>query len=427
MKILFLSDIHHDTWKHSFQEYTFLERLEKAIQYWFLDLGWERANEVHLILWWDFFSSYSFQEMLLLKKTIEEINRKNNKGEDSQKEYLILKNNDTYQEIERILYLLEKWVSKFLSKEHPECFIASIIISPGNHEFWDNKKVIKGFYRDNEDEINNRIYEDIIIYPKNNLFVLEFIVKEVFWIDDVIIGMNFESIYSVDNVKIISGALFSPLINFPSVAYNAELETDTLIDLFSKKETCFSYRSYLEREMETWELAKRPLWEEPDFSYLAWEELNNFLKNEYNKVIEYNNNEDCKKLEDYRYYNYFAKLLLYFLRDVNNIIRDSEFIGEDNVLVINHHFPFHIREKYAPFVEDLVFEEKYLYPFENTQRGMVEQFFNIDIGWLLWLLPKLKQKKIILLNWHTHEQYKASFSYMWKEVMVINNNLWYWG
>lgn len=407
MKMFFISDIHYESWNQKHQEMEFQRRLIETLAYGYKDFWWD-DNDIILILGWDFFSLYCLQELMTLNKKIAN-------WED-------IKKTKTYQELVRVVYMLESILMRFIKENEIQWEIKKIILSPGNHDFWDNQRN----YSDpktwekllNDSEISAKFF-DITLYPKNTLNLLKHALEEVFEGVDTHIDINFNNILSLNGYSIISGSLQSPLIEL--FVKDGESEDDSIIKAISEKRTDSGYMWSLENEAKNWKISRAPLWEDANFIHLWGEKLIDFLDDEYNTLKK--RNLEYLWEPDHHYYQYYSKMTLYFLNDVNNIIRSSQLLPEDEVLIINHHFPFYIRDYLENVFDNFTFSHKYLFPHRHW--NMVDQFFNIDIRWLMWLLPKLKQKKIILLSWHTHEQYKASFDYKWKEIIVINNNLWY--
>lgn len=407
MKLLFISDIHYETWWDGiYSQLAMKKKLEWALSHWFLSLPYWEEKDVVIILGWDFFSSYSLFDICKLHRKIEEWKAKSS---------------------EKIIQFTKKLFDEiYVFLENEGAYqIKDIIISPGNHELWSTwSESHSGLSKEDKALIKAEVDSVMSIdsLSQKVLSLLAAVVKSITG-KKPIVQQNFSTSYELTPwLHITSSALFAPLRQVPMVYEDKEA---FLNQLFSFKMDR-NYEYFLSREMDTWKGMENIFVEEPDFTGFNDHELEEKLYEEYRRMLEYHMNSELKYTEEYPYYRYYSKMFLYFMRELSSIFQLSQSLPENCTLIINNHFPFFVRDFHEKFFDNFTFSARSLYSSDNTW-GLEAQFFNIDTSWLIFLLDRLKQNSVIFLEGHTHEQYSFSFNYNNKSIFWLNNNLWYGG
>lgn len=408
MKLLFLSDLHLPSWKNTWINILH-DRLYDAIKYGLIDIpNTEDDRRLTVVLGGDFYTAFTEEEL-------DNIIQQEAKGGID----VTLRSNQYYL---NWLYVLRDKLEEFLSIDDMFWYyIDRIIVSPGNHDIWD-----KSFNNASEKTIKSilsKAFEVERIFLSYIFPNVEIVVQEFF---DIPTKLS-------DKTTIIGGMMYSPIASLKMNYFYSEdnnekneLVVSSIRDagLFEKYGNDYDY--ILGNELQSLLQMKDPfVGLNMEFDMLE-PKLAQFLKEEYKKMKELNKNNAYNYIQRSDY-DYFVKAYLYFFSDINNIIKTSQSLPKDELLIVNHHFPFDLAivENMDQVFDSIDFSYVHLFDSSNSPVPSARYFFNIDISWLPWLLKQLKQDNIIFLSGHTHEQYKADLIYNEKNIHILNTNIWY--
>lgn len=371
-------------------------------------------EKLYIVLGWDFHSVLSINKAYkFLQKSVEEAI-----------------NNHELEELVAPCRIFRDELNKLLDKYLSNTEIAGFIVSPGNHDLWARYDYA---FEDNSWLPKNNIKEvlNLTLNVVKNLF--EYLYPNV----PVTIQNEFsETLELAPGIHIASGMFYSPLepmhediINIPKEEM-PQFIINTLEASSFFKEAGTSFLVNLGREAGYLQDMKDPfigmidaLEEGKNFSYLGLE-LQRYLLNLHEAMLKF-----CRENNSFLLwskYVYFTKALLYWFSDINNIFKLSNELVVNDTLIINQHFPFDFLKisEVNKQAFDL-YSMNIQYQFPNTDKSAISKFFNIDFNWFFYFLSWIKQKNIIILCGHTHEQYKVEIVKGDKNIFVVNNNLGY--